>query len=56
MDNGLLLGLGRPNLGAQQILQVAALLEQQDDLLEVAEHTRPLWQDGAEVADCPVGR
>ena len=56
MNKGLLLGLGRPNLGTKQLFEVVAVLEQQDDLLDVAEHTRPLWQDGAEVADCLVGR
>ena len=51
LDNGLLLGLGRPNLGAKQIFQVAAR-SSADDLLEVAEHTRLLRQDGTKVADC----
>ena len=52
---GLLLGLGRPDLGAEQLLQVAALLEEQDDLLEVAED-QPLRQDGAEIANRLVGK
>ncbi len=37
-SQGLLLGLGRLNLSAEELVEVAAFFEQQDDLLERAEH------------------
>ena len=34
-DKGLLLGFGGADLGAEQVLQVAALFEEEDNLFEV---------------------
>ena len=43
------------SLAQKELLQVAALFEQQDDFLELAEH-EPLRLDGAEIANRLVGK